>query len=206
MTAQEILSAAGGAELGRKPVFNACCSCNADFVVDSIGAPGKATLKSILNPFDSELYAALKQDPEAGNRLLEAKSLAIKSEIESAWNEGYDGILYEIRGADAGTSTPMQYGGILLEVDRDILSSVRADKLSLAWILGAEPFLDIVSDLPCTILAFHAESADELVSELRQLRSGWIAANSTEADVRLSLVCECGSQCSCSEGELTHAS
>ena len=87
--------------------------------------------------------------------------------------KGQSHVLYRLQGAEPQFTTPMQYGGIFLECDRQILASATADQHVTLWVEGGEgTYLDFVSDLPASTFAWDATATGFTEDQMRSLRSG----------------------------------
>lgn len=193
MTGRErLLAVVAGNAVDRQPVVCICCDCEcSDLVLRSFGAEpnGRAEFVSIDSPFkraiDSgvDLNALIAENPEAGNAKLDEFVNATRAAIDGAAN--VDGIVYHLHGAEPEFNTPMQYGGLYLERDRELLESLPSSQISLLIIHGKqEPYLDFVSDLTATFFGWSLSEAWP-VSAVRELRSGLLATSSSEADIFL---------------------
>ena len=95
----------------------------------------------------------LQETPDRGQEELEKLSAAARQDIETAILAGADGIYYRLRGAEPGYTTPMEYGGFFLELDRELLTSLAADKQIVICVEGGdEVYVDALSDLPGRIV------------------------------------------------------
>jgi hypothetical protein len=103
----------------------------------------------------------------------------------AALSKGVLGVFYEIGGADATQCTPMQYGGLYLERDREFLEALKGTGAHIVYVGGAEPYLDFVSDLPADAFAWDAVASGIAVSDVRPMRAGPLAAESDAADLFL---------------------
>jgi hypothetical protein len=101
-------------------------------------------------------------------------------EIERARQDGADGVVYLVVGATAAESTPMEYGGHWLEIDRSLVSA--APLPVIVFVQGdREPYIDFLSDLPCQAFGFDPKAFS--VSEARALRRGPLALADPAAEV-----------------------
>ena len=198
MTPLERINAAiAGAPVDRKPTISwpvVDPSCDvAIWGLQEIPLPRSShmVLAPIANPFGralaegTNLSVCLREDLDAGQTLLERYAAEVTKEIESAIKEGADGIIYVVYGATPEMSTPMEFGGHFLEVDRKILESFRP-AAKMAFIIGGEgAFLDFVSDLPTDIFAWDVHATGVAVGEVRAMRKGALAASDPQADILL---------------------
>jgi len=152
--------------------------------------PDKAVLVEVESPFSRALNAGfdlnddLSKDPESGNQRLDALVEETIREGDSALSGGADGIWYHLEGADPAHCSPMQYGGLYLERDRDILGRWQAG-LNVVAVVGAEPYLDFVSDLPGAFFAYDSESSGVPTSAAKEIRQGPVASQARDADLRI---------------------
>ena len=154
------------------------------------GASPRAVFAEILNPFGralnakTDLNAVLHEDPGQGEKLLNDYISESEREIDFALQSGVDGIFYRLQGADPKHSTPMQYGGHYLEIDRSLLERARAGKQLNALFLdcGPDMYFDCLTDLPAEILAWEKNDSVRL-EDIRSLRKGALATGEAEADI-----------------------
>ncbi|MBS1707646.1 MAG: hypothetical protein JSS65_02870 [Armatimonadetes bacterium] len=126
----------------------------------------------------------LKSDPEQADARLTDLVAAVSSDISAAMSHGAAGILYWIEGACPRDFTPMQYGGLFLELDRDLLTSAREKGDTVVFIADEdEPYIDVVSDLPADLFGWDA-ACGVSPTDIRPLRSGRMLADHPDADVR----------------------
>lgn len=195
MTSFERLSAVvRGQEVDRKPSigFDGVEGCDAIVAGISEAVPAGAlklvTVEGVLASALSGregLYEFLESEPEAGGVYLAEVSRRVREEAETALSKGADGICYSIRGAAPAVSTPMQYGGFILELDRAVLEAVAEAAFNLVFVHDdEEPYLDFLTDLPASALGWY-ERAGLSVSAIRSMRGGAVAVDSEEADIRL---------------------
>lgn len=134
---------------------------------------------------NQNIFDQLESDPASGNDELDELVMASQIQINDAIHGGADGICYVIEGAYPSVSSPMQYGGFLLERDRALLSSANPAPANMVLIAGEnEPYIDFVSDLPAAVFAWDACSG-WTPTQVRDLRTGALAANSPDADILL---------------------
>ncbi|MCH8979709.1 MAG: hypothetical protein IH945_10785 [Armatimonadetes bacterium] len=198
MTPRERLAAvAKGEQADRKPIVltPGATDARADAVVVPAasfkrGTGGQAVLAQVLSPFakaisrGTELTRLLHDDPAAGGDALAELTNETRDEMASALENGADGVYYVLDGAYPARTTPMQYGGYFLEVDRSLLEEVEHDGFNILFVKGdEEPYIDFVSDLPAQ--AFAWESASVTIEAVREMRQGALAAADPQADVLL---------------------
>lgn len=153
--------------------------------------PDKAIVVEVESPFsralnrEIDLNAELTADPAAGHATLEILANETKVEGDTACSLGADGVWYHLEGADPVHCSPMQYGGYYLELDRELLARWQSAPVTVVAILGAEPYLDFVCDLPAHFFAYDAEASGVTSAAVREIRSGAIASQLRDADLRL---------------------
>lgn len=114
-----------------------------------------------------DLRTESQEDPDAAAASMQ-RFAATASGAAAAAAEWADGLLYILHGADPNHTTPMEYGGILLDLDREILSGVTFGP-RFVFVSGTEePYLDFVSDLPCEAFGWESSLAPSKVAELRR--------------------------------------
>ena len=78
----------------------------------------------------------------------------------------------------------MQYGGLFLEWDRDILSEANHGLFVALYIKGGEEtYLDFVSDLEADLFVWNRDATRVSVATMRQIRFGALACDDPAADV-----------------------
>ena len=141
-----------------------------------------AVLMEVGNPFgaalldDVDLNDEFEKGPDVGGVAFEKYVDLTRAALDSALSAGADGVLYRVFGAEPGLSTPMQFGGLYLEQERELLHGISDSRFNVVYIEGGEgAYLDVVSDL-----ATHALGWDELrsaipASEVRAMHRGALA-------------------------------
>lgn len=154
--------------------------------------PHQAVLARVLNPFaraeqaDANLNLLLHDDPETGEAALADFEDACRQEMAEALDAGLDGIYYVIAGAHPRGSTPMQYGGHYLEVDRRLLAEVSDARCVIGWVdAPADPYLDFLSDLPCHALGWDVAHSEVPLDDVRAMRGAAVACAHPSADLYL---------------------
>ncbi len=190
---ERVLAVVSGKPVDRKPVIAWPGSGDSDI---HVGIPGpkdeRLCLIEVPNPCgqailgQSNLSGILRESLMEGSAALEDATRQVHHAIEKSRELGADGIIYEIFGADPSYSTPMEYGGHFLEVDREILSSYERRFRMIFLVGGEEAFLDFVCDLPGEIFAWDVKGTGISVAEMRKMRKGILAAADPEADILLS--------------------
>jgi hypothetical protein len=145
-----------------------------------------AVLARILSPLGraiksgSSLVARLHDDVESGAHELEHLANETRSEMLAALANGADGVFYELDGAYPAVTTPMEYGGHFLEVDRRLLSEVEQANFNVLFVCGeSEPYIDFVSDLPAHAFAWDPRSG-VTAEYVRTMRQGALACEGCE--------------------------
>jgi hypothetical protein len=194
---ERLLAAIDGKGADRKPAISwPEIAENSDVEVRLVGQPfqsDRVRLTQISNPFGhaatqgKNLTALLRSNIEEGEAALLTAASEVKSNIESASKGGADGILYLLHGAEPRLSTPMEYGGHFLEVDRELLSN--AGPLRIVFVVGGEgTFLDFVSDLPAEVFSWDTEGTAVTPDQLRAMRKGAVATADPSGDIQLTHV------------------
>lgn len=207
MTGRErLVAAAKGGEVDRKPLITMRENCpEADGIVRPWcveGVEGQAQLWAVDSPFARaikegfDLNDALQSDPVSGEQALNGYADEARREMSTALDGGADGIFYRLDGAYPDASTPMEYGGHYLEVDRLLLSEVQEARFNLVWIEGdRELYLDFVSDLPAHALGWSMQATGVNAEDLRSMRKGAIAGDGADADIFVFDTADAARQC-----------
>lgn len=153
--------------------------------------PDKVIVVEVESPFaralqrEIDLNSVLRDDVTKGHEILDELTEESRNEGDAAKAAGADGIWYHLEGADPAYCSPMQYGGHYLELDRDLLTRWQDFPLNTVAILGKEPYLDFVCDLPANFFAYDATGSEIGTSAVREIRPGAIASQLRDADLRL---------------------
>ncbi len=115
-----------------------------------------------------ELLRVLRDDPEAGSIQVHAFARELTEAVRAA---DPNGVLYLLEGAHPAATTPMEYGGHFLEVDRAILSVADPTRVAI-FVEGRDAYLDFVSDLPGFALGWDTEQNDVSLNQMEHLRPG----------------------------------
>lgn len=198
MTGRErLVAGARGGETDRQPVIGYLSSpevTDAIIVapegVSAVAGGEQLVLAEVSGPFpavpDQELVALLDDDPEEAARRLDARTEHIRSQISRSLADGADGILYRLHGANPRRSTPMQYGGHVLERDRELLDEVRDARLNVLLVVGGEDtYFDFVSDLPAHVFAWDAPASGVSSAAIRTMRAGAQASADPQSEIFL---------------------
>lgn len=193
-------AAAKGTKLSSKPVivWSASPGHKADGIIATLNTledalrshPGQAVLVEIVSPFGRatregiNLTEILTDQPEAGAHELAGWASRVGLDMQQALKEGASGIFYRLDGAYPAANTPMQYGGLFLETDRELLKQIPAEALTLLYVEGeSDPYLDFVSDLPADLFGWDAPRTGIEAAEVLNMREGALAAEDKGASV-----------------------
>lgn len=193
-------AAAKGTKLSPKPVivWSASPGHKADGIVATLNTledalrshPGQAVLVEVMSPYGRatregiNLTDILTDQPEAGAHELSKWAASAGSDIQQALKEGANGIFYRLDGAYPAANTPMQYGGLYLETDREILKQIPEEALALLYVEGeSDPYLDFVSDLPADLFGWDAPRTGIESEQVLKMRDGALAAEDKGASV-----------------------
>lgn len=154
--------------------------------------PEAAVLWAVPNAFARagneivELLRLSEQDPGRADERLSGFAEQALSQIEAAKREGADGVFYVLSGADPSRSTPMQYGGLFLELDREALSKACEMGMCFLYLDAARgAYLDFVADLPASVFGWDRARTGVEVAAVREVRPGALFADDPEADILL---------------------
>lgn len=127
-----------------------------------------------------EIVELLDTDVEQGAERLRELTEATRNEMAEAVSVHADGIVYELDGAYPSVSSPMQYGGHFLEIDRALLAEAKQSTATVLWVRGEDsPYIDFVSDLPSHVFVWDS-GAGVTVEEVAELRTGALAGREVE--------------------------
>ncbi|MCW5943610.1 MAG: hypothetical protein KIS66_15370 [Fimbriimonadaceae bacterium] len=198
MTSRERLTVAlRGGEVDRRPVVSFAVGAADAYVVSPgslrsvVRRQDEAILAEVPNPFGLakaegvDLNAVLAADPAAGSALLDRYATRVKATIGDSFSRGADGLFYRLAGACPAESSPMQYGGHHLEIDRELLGGLEGAACNIVYVEGEEPYLEFVSDLPAHALGWDVERSAAVPSEIRAMRGGALALASEDGDLLL---------------------
>lgn len=181
------------------------------------GHSPRVVLAEILNPLGRaiangvDLPQLLHDNPTEGEAMLQSLIFDVEQEIDFALKSGVDGIFYRLQGAEPKYTTPMQYGGHFLEVDRALLRRLQIPdsrfriageaeeieggdresfnekrKPTVAFLFvesGAETYIDCLTDLPADVFAWDRDTLGATIVEMRLLRQGVLATKDEQADI-----------------------
>jgi hypothetical protein len=163
----------------------------------------------VLNPFGRalvrgvDLNAEHARSPEHGTEVLSGFVEETRQALRGAIGRGAQAIVYVLEGASPDLCTPMQYGGLYLEWDREMLSQQASDRsdrsgqsdsaesldarpLLVLYVSGGDgTYLDIAADLPADLFSWDAKATGVSATELRHYRKGALCADDPDADVLL---------------------
>jgi hypothetical protein len=189
---ERLIAAARGGEVDQRPVVSFEPGADAIIVepgqVSNYAGKDAAVLARVVSPLgraNKELVATLHQDIEKGAQEVERLADETKGEMLQALANGADGIFYELDGAYPSVTTPMEYGGHFLELDRRLLTEVEQATFNLLYVCGEnEPYIDFVCDLPAHAFAWDPRSG--VTKEyVRQMRQGALACPDCEIELDL---------------------
>jgi hypothetical protein len=141
-----------------------------------------AILVEVDNPFgvalaeQIDLNEEFEADPAAGDVVFGAYADRTREQLEAALAAGADGVLYRVFGAEPSLSTPMQFGGLYLEQERNLLNEIAAARFNVVFVEGGEDtYLDVVSDLPASALGWDEQRNPVSPAEVRAMHRGALA-------------------------------
>lgn len=196
---EQLLAASRGSELEVKPVLMGTFqpAAGAEGYVVELSqvedcldqAPESACLVRVTCPLGrtiesgEKLIGQLHENPSDGEaRLSEIRDM-VRTEIDEALGKGADGVFYVVDGASGEFSTPMEYGGHFLEVDREVLNEYSGARLNAVYVEGVEPYLEFVADLPAHLFGWDITRSERDLNFVRAIRDGAIFASTPEADI-----------------------
>ncbi len=136
-------------------------------LAEVLGPYGQALSKGI------DLNSVIADSPEIGEAMLSECIEASLSDISVAKSNGAHGILYAVCGATEEHCSPMQYGGLYLERDREVLLEATKWAFVFLFVVGSEnTYMDIVSDLPCDVMGWSIEATGHSLSEMKIMSKG----------------------------------
>ena len=146
--------------------------------VNQVRAGECAVLSFVMSPLgralnrDEDILSLLTKDPTKGAERLAALEDQTREEMTSSLDGGADGVFYFLDGASPSHSTPMEYGGHFLEIDRRLLQEFAHATFNLLYVSGkSEPYIDFVSDLPAHGFAWD-QASGITAQEVRSMRQG----------------------------------
>ncbi len=168
------------AALDRPLILGVTDKCDALIVLaDHIGSGPLPNLALVVSPLGKamrdgeQLLSLIESDPTAGAKRVSELEAETRKEMSDAIARGAIGIFYFLDGACPDTTTPMQYGGHFLEVDRRLMQEIEST-FNVVYVNGkTEPYIDFVSDLAATGFAWDIDSG-VTPEEVRKLREGAI--------------------------------
>jgi hypothetical protein len=198
-TRERWIAAARGGEVDRKPVLCWPSAEAGDIVIatseqqvrDAANAD-RPVLIQTSNPFGIAkangvlLNSAFAKDVAEGDALLGRFTAECRATIESGLAAGADGVFFVVHGARGSESTPMEFGGHYLEVDREILADYQDASLNIVYVVGNDDlYLDFVSDLPAHVFAWDSEASTFDSAYVRTLRTGAQASADPASEIEL---------------------
>lgn len=191
MTSHErVIAATRGGMVDRKPVFGyPDITAESDIVVSAAPDGQRVVLGLVDSPFRRcgvQLASDFREDPDAAAVQLDAAVDATRHEMATALESGANGIFYRLFGARESRSTPMEYGGLFLERDRELLEEVKDATLNVLFLVGNDDlYMDFVSDLPAHVIAWDREATGISSDDVRKLRSGAQASSDPSSEIHL---------------------
>lgn len=151
----------------------------------------RPVLLEVANPYASvgrTVVSEAKANPEESARALDEAVAAIRRQIEAGLGAGADGVFYRLEGATAEATTPMEYGGLFLEHDREILAAISDAQLNVLYLSGGpDLYFDFVCDLPAHLIAWDQAATGLSAEMVRALRSGPQASADPASEFDLSI-------------------
>lgn len=165
----------------------------ADACITDCGGGGKPLW---LAPIESPLTRAISRgmdlpkvceaDPSAGSLVLDQLVNEVAQQIKIAISNGAQGIAFVLNGAFPEQTTPMQYGGLFLERDRELLALAMDLQFNLIFVEGnSEVYLDTVSDLPAHALGWRIQETGFTPTMMSANRPGPYASFDGLGDITL---------------------
>ncbi len=198
MTSRErVLAAARGGEVDRRPVFGYPDPVANGDIVLTVTPEGLASqingeqvvLSVVDSPFrkcGDDFAKEFQADPTSASEVLDRIVDETRSEMAQALEAGADGIFYRLYGARESRSTPMEYGGLYLERDRELLEGVREANLNVLFLVGNDDlYFDFVSDLPAHVIAWDRDATGIDAAQVRGLRIGAQASSDPASEIHL---------------------
>lgn len=150
--------------------------------VTLLGETDAAVLVEVDNPFglalseDVDLNAEFDKSPLEGEVAFAEFIARTRDSLANAVGCGADGVLYRVFGAEPTLSTPMQFGGLYLEQERELLSEIRDARFNIVFVEGGdETYLDVVSDLPAAALGWDELRNPVAPANVRTMHRGALA-------------------------------
>jgi hypothetical protein len=198
---ERITAAARGGEVDRRPTVSAFGAAPGDAIavpLSEVSAtiekhPDSAVLCTVLSPLGRaikngvRIVQELHGDIDKGTELLVGLTKETREEMHGALEHGADGVFYVLDGAFPGVTTPMEYGGHFLELDRHLMTEVIDARFNVLFVCGEkDAYVDFVSDLPAHAFAWDPRSGIS-VEYVRSMRTGALAAAGDDADILLAI-------------------
>ena len=151
--------------------------------------PGTPVLVEVQNPFgeaidaEIDLNAEFDRGPAYGEHAFRGLFDKTEEKIAEALEVGADGIFYRLFGAEPNLSTPMQFGGLYLEQERELLKEIMEARFNVLYVEGGEgAYLDVVSDLPAHAFGWDEDRTAIPAGEVRKFRQGALACGLLSED------------------------
>ena len=163
---------------------------SAEEVVTAIHeSPETPVLVEVQNPFGEAIDAGIDlngefdRGPTYGEQAFASLFEKTEAKIAEALGAGADGIFYRLFGAEPNLSTPMQFGGLYLEQERDLLKGIMDARFNVLYVEGGEgTYLDVVSDLPAHAFSWDEDRTAIPAGEVRKFREGALACGLLSED------------------------
>lgn len=149
------------------------------------GEAGVRILAEVKSPFArlEGIYETLEANPQTGDALISEAVASTKTDLTKAVSSGVDGIFYVLAGANPTDSTPMQYGGHFLEVDRDLLTVASESLPTAIYLQGADVYFDFVCDLPGDAMGWNASKNEIDLQSAKAICSKPFFTQESHADI-----------------------
>ncbi|MFW5698167.1 MAG: hypothetical protein ACOCX1_06395 [Fimbriimonadaceae bacterium] len=198
MTGRELLqNALAGLTVEPKPVIVEEPSPDADGLCVRPGAVAKAVadhpdqlvLVTVDSPygraFDEcvDVLALLDEDPSRCDDYLRTKLREAENDIAAAKDAGAHGIRYRLAGATTEFLSRPIYSRWLLPLDEMILAEHNWFELNLIEVIGDEPFLDLVAQVPAHVIAWDRKCSRATVDQVKNRFEGLVATADGEGDI-----------------------
>jgi hypothetical protein len=194
---ERIQRALAGDKLPAKPVILEVPDQHADGVCVASSAvartrkehPDQLVLVNVDSPyaraFDEcvDVLALLDEDPSRGDDYLRAKLRDAQNDIAAAKEAGAHGIRYRLAGATAEFLSRPIYSRWLLPLDEMILAEHNRLDFNMIEVIGDEPFLGLVSQVPAHAITWDRKCSRATVKHVRNSFGGLVATADDEGDI-----------------------
>ncbi len=125
-------------------------------------------------------------DPVTSGEILDRAQEACAANIQVAMQAGFDGFVYVLVGAEPKYLSPMQYGGFILDQDREILSRFTNLPNRLLYVIGGnETYMDALSDLSASSIGWDESNVQFGIETMRKLAQKPIFGDHPDSDIQL---------------------